>query len=198
MRLLCRFPSSHRSPGTRGHPSSRSSSSHALDIHDRYAVPDEDVHDDEIVGAIRVHVPVHEAGRHVEEVPGAHDCRVRALRAILESELTRDQEAVEFVGPMMMPARYRSALKPRPRDEGIARLERLLARDPRCRFALLQFGAVDDFDPRHGLADEGGILKALVRRRSRSARRKAPVGTLSQEGINSNPRLWGKGFLTLA
>src|SRR5439155_4503677 len=150
-------------------PSSRSSSSHALDIHDRYAVPDEDVHDDQIVGAIRVHVPMHEAGRHVEEVPGAHDRRVRAFRAILESELTRDQEAVEFVGPMMMPARYRSALKPRPGDEGIARLERLLPNDSRCRFALLQVGPMDDFDPRHGLADEGVILKVLVRRSGPSA-----------------------------
>src|SRR2546427_646284 len=90
------------------------------------------------------------------------------------------------------------ALKPRPRDEGIARLERLLARDPRCRFALLQVGPVDDLDPRHGLADEGVILKVLVRRSGQSAPQKAPVGTLSQEGINSNPRLWGNGFLTLA
>src|SRR5439155_3521271 len=179
-------------------PSSRSSYSHALDIPDRHAAPDEDVHDDEIVGAIRVHVPVHETGRDVEEVPGTHDRRVRALRAILKSELTRDQEAVEFVGPMMMPARYRSALEPRPGDEGIARLERLLPNDSGCRFALLQFGPVDDFDPRHGLADEGVILKVLVRRSGRSAPQKAPVGTLSQEGIDSNPRLWGKGFLTLA
>src|SRR2546426_2743329 len=175
MRLLCRFPSSHRSPGTRGPPFARSRSSHALDIHDRHAAPDEDVHDDQIVGAIRVHVPMHEAGRHVEEVPGAHDRRVRALRAILESELTRDEEAVEFVGPMMMPARYRSALEPRPGDEGIARLERLLPNDSGCRFALLQFGPVDDFDPRHGLADEGVILKVLVRRYGKSAPRKQPA-----------------------
>src|SRR5438093_5511497 len=143
--------------------------SRAVDIHDRHATPDEDVHDGQLVGAIRVHVPVHEAGRDVEEVPGTHDRRVRALRAVLESELTRDQETVEFVGPMMMPARYRSALKPRPGDEGIARLERLLPNDSRCRYALLQVGPMDDFDPRHGLADEGVILKVLVRRSGPSA-----------------------------
>src|SRR2546425_6911178 len=104
--------------------------SRAVDIHDRHAASDEDVHNDQIVGAVWVHVPVDEAGRDVEEVPGTHDRRVRALRAVLESELTRDQETVEFVGSMMMPTRHRSALESRSGHEGIARLERLLSEDP--------------------------------------------------------------------
>src|SRR2546427_4530328 len=129
--------------------------SHAVDIHDRHTAPDEDVHDDQFVCAIRVHVPMHEAGRDVEEVPGTHDRRVRALRAVLESELTRDQEAVEFVGSVMMPTRHRSAVEPRSGDEDIARLERLLPKDPRRRFALLQVRPVDDLDPRHGPLTRG-------------------------------------------
>src|SRR3989441_10374455 len=137
--------------------------SHAVDIHDRHTAPDEDVHDDQFVCAIRVHVPMHEAGRDVEEVPGTHDRRVRALRAVLESELTGDQEAVEFVGSVMMPTRYRSALEPRSGHEDIARLERLLPKDPGCRFALLQVRPVDDVDPRHVPADERVILKVLVK-----------------------------------
>src|SRR5256886_9561458 len=87
--------------------------SRAVDIHDRLAASDEDIHDDQLACAIRVHVPVHEAGRDVEEVPGPRDRRVRALRAVLESELTGDQEAIEFVGSVMMPTRYRSALESR-------------------------------------------------------------------------------------
>src|SRR2546426_1424434 len=135
----------------------------AVDIHDRLAASDEDIHDDQLACAIRVHVPVHEAGRDVEEVPGTHDRRVRALRAVLESELTGDQEAIEFVGSVMMPTRYRSALEPRSGHEDIARLERLLPNDPGCRFALLQVRPVDDVDSRHGPADERVILKVLVK-----------------------------------
>src|SRR2546430_5641481 len=136
--------------------------SHTVDIHDRLAAPDEDIHDDQLACAIRVHVPVNEAGRDVEEVPGTHDRRVRTLRAVLESELTGDQEAIEFVDSVMMPTRYRSALESRSRHEDIARLERLLPKDPGRRFALLQVRPVDDVDPRHGPADERVILKVLV------------------------------------
>src|SRR2546427_151069 len=129
--------------------------SRAVDIHDRHATPDKDVHDGQLVCAIRVHVPVDEAGRDVEEVPGTHDRRLRALRTVLESELTRDQETIEFVGSMMMPTRHRSAVEPRSGDEDIARLERLLPKDPRRRFALLQVRPGDDLDPRHGPLTRG-------------------------------------------
>src|SRR5213594_1300995 len=134
----------------------------AVDIYDRHATPDKDVHDGQLVGAVWVHVPVDEAGRDVEEVPGTHDRRVRALRTVLESELTRDQETVEFVGSVMMPTRYRSAFEPRSGHEDIARLERLLPKDPGCRFAFLQVRPGDDVDPRHVPADERVILKVLV------------------------------------
>src|SRR5881296_4264640 len=148
--------------------------SRAVDIYDRHATPDKDVHDGQLVGAIRVHVPVDEAGRDVEEVPGTHDRRVRALRTVLESELTRDQETVEFVGSVMMPTRYRSALESRSGHEDIARLERPLPKDPGCRFAFLQVRPGDDVDPRHGPADERVILKVLLKRHPRRAHRNGP------------------------
>src|SRR2546428_3199075 len=148
--------------------------SRAVDIYDRHATPDKDVHDGQLVGAIWVHVPVDEAGRDVEEVPGTHDRRVRTLRAVLESELTRDQATVEFVGSVMMPTRYRSAVEPRSGHEDIARLVRLLSKDPGCRFAFLQVRPGDDVDPRHGPADERVILKVLLKRHPRRAHRNGP------------------------
>src|SRR2546426_1766123 len=167
---------------------------HAVDIPAGLAASDEDIHDDQLACAIRVHVPVHEAGRDVEEVPGPRDRRVRALRAVLESELTGDQEAIEFVGSVMMPTRYRSALESRSRHEDIARLERLLPKDPGRRFALLQVRPVDDVDPRHGPADERVILKVLVSSHLRRPHRKTHEDGLHRRGLTQIRDLGERAF----
>src|SRR3989442_16043859 len=85
---------------------------------------------------------------------------------------------------VVMPPRHRPAVQPRSGHEDVARLERLLSKDPGCRLALLEPGPANDIDSRHAPADERVIQKVLVMRRARRPSRGhqivSPGGGLTQ------------------
>src|SRR5437870_12406115 len=82
---------------------------------------------------------------------------------------------------MMMPTRNRSTVQPRSGNEDGVRLKRLLANDPRGRFALIQFGPVNHIDPRPESPDGRVILKVPAncpsRRGDKTTSEYLPPGT---------------------
>src|SRR5947199_2768991 len=86
------------------------STSGALDVDHGNPASHEDAHDDRAVSSVGIHIAVHQARRDVEEIPGTDCGHLGPFRSVLESELTRDQESVEFAGAMMMPTRNRSTV----------------------------------------------------------------------------------------
>src|SRR5438093_13273688 len=147
------------------HPSTSS----ALDVDHGNPAPHEDAHDDHAVSSVGIHIAVHQARRDVEEIPGTDRGHLGPFWSVLEAELTRDEESVEFAGAMVMPTRHRSTVQPRSGNEDGVRLKRLLANDPRGRFALFQVGPVNDIDPRHEAPDGRVILKVLANFQSKRA-----------------------------
>src|SRR2546422_3121781 len=75
---------------------------------------------------------------------------------------------------VVMPPRHRPAVQPRSGHEDVARLERLLSKDPGCRLALLEPGPANDIDSRHAPADERVIQKVLVMTGARNSRPTVP------------------------
>ena len=107
-----------------------------------------------------------QAARDVEEVSRTHGRRLRPVRTVLKSKSPGDDEAIEVVGPVMMPTRNRPSVETRLGHEDGIRLEGLVATDPVCNIAGFQIGPVNDFDPRHGLFEVGVLQEVLLRFRA--------------------------------
>jgi len=149
-------------PVTRNKRSSRFADiihSHALDIHDRHAAPDEDVDDDQLVRAVRVHVPVHEAGRDVEEVPGTMTAASRRPSGRTRVGADPRPGSRRVRGFMVMPTRHRSSVEPRSRHEDMFDWNAFCERFPGVDSPFSGRFPWTTSDPRHGPADERVILK---------------------------------------